>query len=302
MLFSQRIDIAARNNFSVSKDFDRVNLRFRNMKRSGGFPANSDDMIPYLYGTEVVKSKQKVKALDYFRIIEPDRTIPVPPGKSQLIRGACRVCNKLISGSERVNSNFISHLRKNHPETYMDFEIKSGRIHRTVAKAAEKVRSNVGGGPSQSHNSTLSIASLDENTHGVVPTFPPMPGSAGYMHSEMVPRPPAYRSSESKSHMTSSGDASRQSDIAPHMSPRVVLSAASRSSVPTSTVIDYSSSHDTDCEVVSPKSEPPDAPETLVSVTGELSRRWSADTRKPEIQGTSSKAVTEALTDLIVGK
>ena len=274
------------------------------MKRAGGFPASQDDMIPYLYGQTGAK-KTKVKVLDYFNMMDIDYTTPLPPGKSRLIRGACKVCNKLISGSERVNSNFISHLRKSHPETYMDFEIKTGRIHRTAARAV--VRSNMAVSTSafnigsSSTNPTLSIASLDEHTHGVVSTIPkslPAHLSSAYKHETALITASAphkhYTAAASPAAISSAGSNSSAASAYKH---ELAKSPPSRQHMPTSTVIDFTSSEPED-EVVSVKSEPrQDKPGRAMDL---ITRRWSADTRQ-EPQATKPPAITDVLVDLVIG-
>lgn len=266
------------------------------MKRAGGFPPSQDDMIPYLYGPAGSK-KVKVKVLDYFNMMETDYASPLPPGKSRLIRGACKVCNKLISGSERVNSNFISHLRKSHPETYMDFEIKTGRIHRTAAKAV--VRSSMAASTSSpyypaSPNATLSIAALDEVTHGVVmpKTLPPQLTPA-YRHDNAALS--GQTSAPHKHYSSSPATISSAGSSGSTYKYELAKSPPSRQHIPTSTVIDFTSSEAED--EVSVKSEPGQKGKAVEL----MARRWSADTRQ-ETQVTKSPALTEVLVDLVIGK
>lgn len=99
------------------------------------------------------RPRRKVSILDYFGNIESNATkcqAVTDEARRDSIRAPCNVCQKPISGTYRVKSNFITHIRKCHPEMYADYQMKTGRFN-----------------PSDSAMN-LSIASLDEPAHGVM--------------------------------------------------------------------------------------------------------------------------------------
>lgn len=72
-------------------------------------------------------TEHKVKILDYFTmdiLNEDGVTFASPDGK---LRGNCNICGRSYCGTVRVKSNFITHLRKNHPIQYNEFRIANGK-------------------------------------------------------------------------------------------------------------------------------------------------------------------------------
>lgn len=70
---------------------------------------------------------KKIKILDYFTMEILNEDGVTPAASDGKLRGACKVCGRSYSGTERVKSNFISHLRKCHPIEYDEFQIGSGK-------------------------------------------------------------------------------------------------------------------------------------------------------------------------------
>lgn len=71
--------------------------------------------------------RKKFNILNYYdmKILNPDGvSMPSPDGR---IRGVCRLCSKTYSGTMRVKSNFIAHLRKMHPLAYNNFCMATGK-------------------------------------------------------------------------------------------------------------------------------------------------------------------------------
>lgn len=123
---------------------------------------------------EFSAKRRKVKILDYFSMIESNADkcqAQTDEARRDSIRATCNVCQKSISGTYRVKSNFITHLRKNHPDVYVDYQVKTGRFNMDDSAV------------------NLSIASLDEPNHAIIGGLIPQSAHSSQM---MAPRGDNY--------------------------------------------------------------------------------------------------------------
>ncbi|XP_067943009.1 uncharacterized protein [Watersipora subatra] len=81
---------------------------------------------------EFSNKRRRVQILDYFGPIESNAErcqALTDEARRDSIKAPCNICHKHISGTLRVKSNFITHLRKSHPEAYVDYQMKTGRYN-----------------------------------------------------------------------------------------------------------------------------------------------------------------------------
>lgn len=138
--------------------------------------------------------RRRVKILDYFGLIESNADkcmAQTDEARRDSIRATCNVCHKKISGTYRVKSNFITHLRKSHPEVYVDYQLKTGRFN-------------------LEDSANLSIASLDEPNQSMLGMYQQTVGvpQAGDHFGQMIPR--HLPTSTVKDHSSTDGSQSCQ--------------------------------------------------------------------------------------------
>lgn len=118
----------------------------------------------------------RVKILDYFCKIESNSDkcqATTHEARINAIRATCKSCHKVISGTRKVNSNFITHLRKCHPDLHREFQ---GRLGRQSLAGGSKTDNPYG-------YAMVSIASLDEPDSAIIGSIPSPEGGVGDLSS-----------------------------------------------------------------------------------------------------------------------
>ena len=154
---------------------------------------------------EYPPKRRKVQILDYFSMIESNADkcqALTDEARRDSIRATCNICHKSISGTYRVKSNFITHLRKSHPEAYIEYQLKTGRFNFD-----------------ETSSPNLSIASLNEPNMSMMGTLMPQVAHSSAMmqrgdnFGSLIPR--HLPTSTVKDHSSASSPVGNTSDAQP---------------------------------------------------------------------------------------